>query len=503
MILSQKSSLKGIIRTVLTISLLISASLWAAEPGTEVDNYGRAITVDQDGNVYISGYHSGVTYFGDVMLDCGRNKAIFLSKLDTNGNWLWTKEFPGIGIDEGRNLTIDSKGNLYFTGWFENETVFDEHKLISRGSKDAFIAKLDQDGNIIWIRQAGSTGDDRGVDVDVTDDGLVYLAGWFGGKVKFGDDEISAYGGQDMYVAALDEDGNWLWANNPGGIDMDIPLGISVDNEGNCLVCGRFTDNYYFVDYDTKLEKHDTLEDRKRKIKELKGYGTTDMILFKIGPDGNYKWFLNAGGVSEDVGRSVHVDSDDNCYFTGWFSDMARFGPFEFQSKGDRDIFVAKVDKDGEWQWVTVAGAQVMDAAIGIKAVPSGHVYITGNFGRTVKFGDETLEADQFEDVFVSKLDFDGNWIWTRSISNVIRGSGITVATDDDENCYIVGYAGFRMFNKDINSYWDAVNEDILVAKIDKDGVWQWVRRAGCIKDEDAKEVIGNPLLTPNFNPQK
>jgi hypothetical protein len=136
-----------------------------------------------------------------------------------------------------------------------------------------------------------------------------------------------------------------------------------------------------------------------------------------------------------------------------------------------------------------------MDASIGIKVVPSGAMYITGNFAEEALFGDVILVADMFEDVFVSKLDFDGKWIWTRSIPYIIRGSGITVATDKEENCYIIGYAGFTMYNKEITNYWQDVKEDILVAKINKSGEWQWVRSAGHMRAGEGKRVESNPLL--------
>ena len=111
---------------------------------------------------------------------------------------------------------------------------------------DAFIAKLDPSGNLLWAVQAGGSRIDFGSDITLDGSGNAYVTGSFGSTAAFGSVSLTASGSHDIFVAKLDPSGNWLWTVQAGGNHSDISCGIALDGAGNACVAGNFYDNTNF-----------------------------------------------------------------------------------------------------------------------------------------------------------------------------------------------------------------------------------------------------------------
>jgi hypothetical protein len=381
----------------------------------------------------------------------------FTTYVEYQADWQWVIKAGGSSWDEIGGITIDELGNIFITGYFRETATFGSYSLTSYGYRDIFVAKVDANGNWQWAAKAGGSDGDNGNGITIDDAGNTYVTGYFEDTATFGSQTLISYGDCDIFVAKLDANGNWLWATKAGGGDCDdIGLGITIDDDRNTYITGYYEDTATFGSH------------------SLTSYGYRDIFVAKVDANGNWKWAANAGGISNDYGNGVAIDDAGNTYITGYFKDTATLGSQTLISYGDRDIFLAKVNASGNWQWAANAGGSDFDAAYGITIDDAGNTYITGSFGGTATFGSQTLISYGDCDVFVAKVDENGNWQWaTKAGVNYgevgwVGAEGIAI--DDFGNTYVTGSFNYKATfgSYPLTSYgW----LDIFVAKIGENGL--------------------------------
>ena len=374
--------------------------------------------------------------------------------------WEWATQAGGTGWDRGYAITTDATENCYVTGYFKVTATFGDITLTSSGDDDIFVAKMDANGNWQWATRAGGNSEDVGYGITIDDTGNCYVAGFFNGTATFGDITLTSSGGADIFVAKLDSDGNWLWATRAGGSSWDEGNGITIDDAGNTYVTGSFYQIATFGSY------------------SITSSGNKDIFIAKLDSDGNWLWATEAGGSGFDDGDGITTDNEGNSYLTGRFEETASFGSYSLTSNGSGDIFVAKMDAAGNWQWVTQAGGTDYERGNGIIIDDAGNSYVTGRFYETASFGSYSLTSNGSSDIFIAKMDSNGNWLWaTRAGGNSYDG-GDGIKIDDAGNSYVTGYfvdtATFGSYSLISSGLYD-----IFVAKMDTDGNWQWANRAG------------------------
>ena len=202
---------------------------WATGSGGASNDYGLSVVVDNSGNVYTTGYFLGTVDFdpgaGIVNLTSLGAGDAFITKLDAAGNFVWVKRFGGTTEERGYSIAVDALGNIYSTGYFSGTTDFDPNggvfNLITVGSKDAFISKLDAAGNFVWAKQFGSSLVEHGYSIAVDGSGDVYTTGIFNSTTDFDPSGGTAYlttaGNNDVFVSKLNSAGNFVWAKSMGG----------------------------------------------------------------------------------------------------------------------------------------------------------------------------------------------------------------------------------------------------------------------------------------------
>ena len=147
-------------------------------PIYDADDHSYDVKVDKDGFIYVTGFFSGLSADFDNLTITNPNWGVdcqpkgYIGKLDPAGNWLWVKEFDGVKDQRGsrdNRLAIDKFSNIYVIGGFQNTGTYGPFTLTSNGEWDAFIFKMDKDGNWIWAEGFGSDRTDRanGVAVDI------------------------------------------------------------------------------------------------------------------------------------------------------------------------------------------------------------------------------------------------------------------------------------------------------------------------------------------------
>jgi uncharacterized membrane protein YqhA len=420
--------------------------LWARKAGGTQDDKVYSIDIDSSGNSYVTGYFKGTASFGTTTLTSIGNWDIFVAKLDSSGNWLWAKQAGGTDYDCGYDIATDSSGNSYVTGCFQGTASFGSTTLTSYGGYDIFVAKLDSSGNWLWAKKAGGTSPDYGYDIAIDSSGNSYVTGYFYSTASFGDITLTSSGDYDIFVAKLDNSGNWLWAHKAGGPNEDYGYSIATDSSGNSYVTGYFKGTASF------------------ESTNLTSSGDRDIFVAKLNSYGSWLWAKKAGGTNRDGGCGIATDSSGNSYITGYFEGAASFGGSNLTSSGWYDIFVAKLNSIGNWLWAKKAGGIDWDEGCGIATDSSGNSYVTGYFMGTASFGTTNLTSSGGYDIFIAKLDSNGNWLDLQKAGGTNSDSGCGIATDSSGNTYLTGYFRETAYFGDIN-LTSSGNQDIFVAK--------------------------------------
>jgi len=174
--------------------------------GTSFD-LGYDITVDSSGNSYIIGYFQGTVDFGGGNVTSAGSYDIFVLKLNSSGTFQWVNTYGGTSGDIGIGITVDSSGNSYITGYFSGTVDFGGGNVTSAGSLDIFVLKLNSSGTFQWVNTFGGTSIDIGYDITVDSSGNSYITGYFYGTVDFGAGNVTSAGTNDIFVLKLNSSG--------------------------------------------------------------------------------------------------------------------------------------------------------------------------------------------------------------------------------------------------------------------------------------------------------
>ncbi len=344
--------------------------------------------------------------------------------------------------------------------------------------------------DLVWKWAAGGGGSslDYGYDVAADSNGNCYITGKFDGVATFGPLTLTSHGGWDVLVAKLDNKGVWQWAVNAGGFMQDGGTSIAVDYEGNSYITGVFYDVAWFGNI---------------TLTSIGGTYDPDVFVAKLDTNGNWLWAVRGGGYIGDVGYGIAVDSEGNSYVTGFFMYSAMFGSTQLTSQGFADVFVAKLDTNGVWDWAVSGGGSQPDYVCDIAVDTNGNIYLTGDFEGSATFGSNTITSLGDVDVFIAKLDSTGTWVWAKSGGSGSIERGYDIAVDSNANVYVTG-----MFLSSVTFGTITLpgqgGVDLYVVKLDCEGTWQWAVSAGSGATEGAWGITvdekDNPFICGVFS---
>lgn len=422
---------------------------WARQfAGISTLNYSRGwgIETDANGNVYSVGGFTGTVDFDPgpgVFNLTPISTDVYISKLDSAGKFLWAKQITGSFGTLSRSLTLDKDNNIYVTGTFQATVDFDlgpgVFNLTAISSADIFILKLTSNGDLVWVKQIGEPSTNSDTYSTTTDSfGNVYFTGNYNGSMDFdpgpGVFTLTSNPGffRDFFICKIDATGNFVWATSIGGVQADFALGISADKLDNIYVTGNFSST---VDFDPGPG-----------IFNLVSNGLEDLFILKLNSAGNFIWAKQIGGVGADACYKAIADDAGNIYATGYFRNTADFDPgpavFNLTAVGT-GIFVLKFDPAGNFVWAkAMTGVNLNTWGMAIALDKRNNVYTTGFFVGPVDFdpgpGSFILNSAAL-DMFISKLDNTGNFVWAKSSGGANVDQGLAIKIDRSLNIYTTG----------------------------------------------------------------
>lgn len=409
----------------------------------------------------------------------------------TTSHFEWVRQYKGANDVIGNSIAIDNNGNLFTTGTFYGSVDFDPSSagkiLNSSGQKDIFITKTNANGQLIWAQKIGSTGFDEGVAIAVDISGDIIVTGYFSGTADFNADATGAYNlspkkDADIFILKLDNNGFFKWAKCIGGNYFDASSAIKTDGNGDIYTAGYFRDT---VDFDAGNNVYQLIATGTNDTTH-----TDDVFILKIDDNGQFLWAHNMGGIKNDEAFGLDLDNNGSVYTTGIFQDQADFDPgvgnSQLISNGSSDIFISKLDVNGDFAWAKNVGGSYSDAGLAIVVNGIGNSYITGYYYDIVDFNPgvpvNSLKSIGNHDIFVLELDANGAYVNAKSMGGISEDVGIAIALDEFDNVYTCGYfwnaCDFDPSNTK-NALLSNGKQDIFISKLNSQFEYVWAKGYG------------------------
>lgn len=366
--------------------------LWGASFGASTGSpeWATSVAVDSQDNIILTGRTSST-----VDLDPGPGTdfqttpntvyAVYVIKLDPQGQYLWGRIFGGFGNDAGHGVAIDSQDNIITVGSLGNGGDLDPgpgvFTAVGNGQSDIFVQKMDANGNFLWGAAMGGTAHDIAYAVDVDGNDDILVTGEFRNVVDFdpgpGNVSLISAGAEDIFVLKLLSTGLFSWVHRFGGTGSERGRAITVGPDGGPVFTGRITSP-------TDL-------DPGPGTFILPGSFTEDAFLCKLNGSGSFAWgFMLSTFLNE--GRGLDSDVEGNIYLTGSYGTFSNNpldldpGPGEnlIFNNGGSDVWLVSYTPDGAHRWGFGIGSTQNDLPTGVAVGVGKRVAICGSFRQTI-----------------------------------------------------------------------------------------------------------------------
>ncbi len=421
---------------VATVTVTVPEAVWEwarRGGGSGRGEFCEDLAVDPAGNTCIMGIFLDTVEFGPWRLtNYGALYDVFLVKCDPAGNALWARQAGGPDWDQGNAVAMDAAGNVYVTGAFPPGTArFDTIQLTSTGGDDLFLAKYDANGNVLWVAQGKGSGDSIGRRLAVDAGGNVHLSGQFFQSIQLGTNVLIARD-NGYFLARFDRAGGVLWLRQVGAgtppYEAFSDGGLALDGAGNVYQVGGFNG---VITFGTQV---------------LTSSGGSDFFLAKYDPAGNVLWARQsrANPTAYASASSVSADAQGDVFVAGTFRRNVMFEGIELVATDAADMFLAKYDGEGRLLWIKPTGGS-SDAGGGdggtAVADAAGNLYVAGRCEGMVNLGGRIVAGDAQDAVYVAKYSGAGDVLWVEK-AGLPNYSSFGLRPDPAGNVYLAG--GFR-----------------------------------------------------------
>ena len=216
-------------------------SLWSRRYGDSCDQRGGAVAHTLSGNVLLAGDFCGKMDFGTTIVETkGGEVDLFVAVIDTLGEDVYSRSFGGAGAQIARGAAVDADGSAVIVGSFDQAFDDGAGAVASAGMEDIFVLRLDSDGNVLWSQRFGGAESDIPRAIAIDSQGNIVLGGSFGGSIDFGGGPLTAAPGHpSAFLMQLDAGGKHLWSQSFASDDA-VVNGLSIGPKDRIAIAGSF-----------------------------------------------------------------------------------------------------------------------------------------------------------------------------------------------------------------------------------------------------------------------
>jgi hypothetical protein len=517
---------------------------WTRQLGSPSNDYvtGLAHHDAQAVALFVTGYTGG-SLPGNV--SAGGQDA-FLARYDASGSRQWVRQLGSSDADFAQAVATDAAGNSYVTGYTSGTLP----GQTSSGRQDFFLAKYDGAGNRLWVRQWGSADNDQGRGVAVDAAGQVYVTGFTWARLE---GQTSA-GGQDLFLAKYDGEGNRLWVRQVGTNGTDVAQALATSRrpsgEVDVYLVGRTTGgtdgrgldglpqrggyDLVVLRYDAAGNRGWTRQDGTAGEDSVSGatadgagnvyvtgsvsrdletgalLGSNDVVMLKYGPDGVRRSARQLGssggstGAPSDWGLAVAADTHQGVYVAGYVEGSLG----NATSAGGKDSLLMHYPegctREGSpsqcrvsygWgarrlAWNRQLGSSTEDSFESVVRAPDGSLYVAGQTLDSI----EGHPSAGWQDSVVMRYGADGTLAWSRQLGSPGDDSVSGVALDGAGNVYVSGTT-----SGDVAGTGNAGSLDAFLVSFDANGSLRWKRQLGTAETDStsgvAVDAVGNVYM--------
>ena len=431
--------------------------IWANHfkgPGNDLMN---EIVRDSDNNLYATGSGSS------SLFSPGSGGGLFLTKFNKDGNVLWTRSFSVPGT--GREICLDNSGNIYMAGDIYGYANFGIAHF-NPNHIDAFIAKFDPNGKLIWIKQIKGRGYVFSRSISADDHGGCYITGTFNDTITFpGNSQLPNNSVDtdvdDLFLAKFDTAGNFTWSKHFTGLGGEMGTKIKCAYPFIYLA-GEFSYQMYC---DTYTVIHNG------------GGNNNDIFFSKLGINGTVHWIKTAGSSGPDQLNDLFLDAKENIYLTGYVTTPAYFDNIEVNNTvtGRPILYISKYDSTGNIKWVSTGESEDFSVGSCITINSNEDILVSGLFRDNISFENNfslAAASNTVHNFFLAKFKSNGSFDWAYRVDKKgSLGTASLLADKDDGSVYFGGVFDYEVVfptdNGDIilNAYYQNPHFDVYMAK--------------------------------------
>ncbi|QBA65461.1 hypothetical protein [Muriicola soli] len=422
---------------VLEINKFKGEVAWITSFGGSGDDTPRSVISTSDGGYAIFGYTNSTD--GDLDSKTTNVNDYWLVRLDADGILLWSRTYGGSKDDRGQAVIETSDGGFAITGYAMSD---DGDASNNEGFHDNWILKLDTQGNVEWEQSFGFSGHDHSYDLVESEGGALFFTGFLDITSARADGyteksyTLTRHGVGEFWGTQLNNEGELEWREYFGGTNNDRAHAVVNAHEGGYVMAG-FSESDDFDISDPN--------------------GSYDFWVVKIDAEGQMVWEQSYGGSGIDIAQDIAKTEDGGYIITG--STISTDGDVAV-SHGESEIWVVKIDAQGNMLWERTYGGSSFEAAESIRPTADGGFVIAGN----AKSTDQDLSTNAGEnDLWVLKIDAQGQLIWEQAYGGTNLEFGFDALETEDQGILVVGESNstdlFPLLNKG--------GTDLVVIKIE------------------------------------
>jgi hypothetical protein len=414
--------------------------VWAVSEGGTGDDRGYGVALDASGNVYICGiYSSNFTYGAGAnakAITSAGSTDIFGAKYSSTGTFQGISVAGGLATDRANAIAVDNNGNVIIVGFYSQPAggggggggqngpaAFGNISLTNVGAGDAFVASANASGTWQWAKGFGSIrGVDASNDVAITPNGNnIYVTGTYRDTITLGNTTlISLTSTQDIFVASLDNSGNFVNAVSGGSSTGDAGNGVTLDTKGNVYACGIFAQAAGGGGGGGGGNTSFSLGSFTVTGTGQEGY------IAAFSSNLTPQWVNSYGAANTDALNKISY-GNGTLFLGGAYATSTTLGSVNLTSNGGADAFAASLDTAGTVLWAQTLGGANTEDCRRVLSTAGGNQYIVGTFNTsnqggagTGSFGGVTLSSTGGSDGYIT------HYFTCTGLSPIVTYSGPT-----------------------------------------------------------------------------